>query len=513
MKLQEESKNTAQRQDGLENAVEGIQLFLESLPTRNELSTHTKAMDETLAKIQEVSTGLTTHMETYKISESTSHRPTSVQARPSFTHPDRRSRIEDIEGSESYYTQDTREEAEERYGFLRGGNGHDDGDGSGDDDPNLPSGPSGPPPPGPPGPSPPGPPDPEPPGPRRRRRKPDIKPIMLKDPYPFEGKPGDDCETWWIIVKTFIQDQPEKFDQTGRTINWVSGLLKQYAAAWHVQWERQALAGKFPRSWTSYQNDISLRFEHKEARDEAFADLEKVSYEGDIRDMFMKIQMYNNKAQLTGAGLKKLIFDQLPVKILEQMHTVDLTGRTDREMIDTITKAGRTAEKWDEVKKNLRTQTPKTKEGGWEKSKDSFRVTKSSKDKGSFKKKFVNREEKCAVKIFATQMEGIPQEELTRRRNTKECMRCTWPTDRRGSHKTMDSYRPVKTDTGTVPFPKAKEYQTMKIGACDLEEYQQDLYTEGSDSEELRDSASEQSTESLDSESSSEMGDNWWESS
>jgi len=44
------------------------------------------------------------------------------------------------------------------------------------------------------------------------------------------------------------------------------------------------------------------------------------------------------------------------------MHTGNLTGGTDQEMIDTITNAGRTAEKWDEAKKNLRTRTPKTKE-------------------------------------------------------------------------------------------------------------------------------------------------------
>lgn len=130
-------------------------------------------------------------------------------------------------------------------------------------------------------------------------------------------------------------------------------MLKKYAAAWHVQWERQALAGKFPRSWTTYQNHLMLRFEDKEARDKAYADLEKVRYEGDIRDMFTKILMYKDKAQLTGAGLKQLILDRLPEKVLLQMHVVDLTRKTDQEMIDIITKAGRTAEKWEEAKKNL----------------------------------------------------------------------------------------------------------------------------------------------------------------
>ena len=82
--------------------------------------------------------------------------------------------------------------------------------------------------------------------------------------------------------------------------------------------------------------------------------LEKVRYEECIRDMFTQIQMQNDKAMVPGAALKKIILDRLPHKILEQMHTVDLTGKTDNEIISIITNAGRTAENWDEVKKNLR---------------------------------------------------------------------------------------------------------------------------------------------------------------
>jgi len=83
-----------------------------------------------------------------------------------------------------------------------------------------------------------------------------------------------------------MHDQPEKFEDTRRTINWVGGLLNQYAAAWHVQWERQALAGKIPKSWTTYQKDLVLRFKDKAAQDEVYTELEKIRYEGDIQDMF-----------------------------------------------------------------------------------------------------------------------------------------------------------------------------------------------------------------------------------
>jgi len=107
-------------------------------------------------------------------------------------------------------------------------------------------------------------------------------------------------------------------------------------------------------------------------------------------------------------------------------------------------------------------------------------------------------------------------------------MRCGWPADRKGNHKTMDCYRPVKTDKGTANFPKAKEYQKLRVGAYELEEDQKDLYTEESESEELRDTASEGSSEELTSDetseelrdtASSESGDssessealaNWW---
>jgi hypothetical protein len=46
-----------------------------------------------------------------------------------------------------------------------------------------------------------------------------VKPIKLKDPKPFEGNVGDDFETWWEQLETYIHDQPEKFEDAGRTIN------------------------------------------------------------------------------------------------------------------------------------------------------------------------------------------------------------------------------------------------------------------------------------------------------
>jgi len=44
-----------------------------------------------------------------------------------------------------------------------------------------------------------------------------------------------------------------------------------------------------------------------------------------------------------------LILDRLLLKVLEQMNTVDMTRKSDQEMIEIISKAGRTAENWEEA--------------------------------------------------------------------------------------------------------------------------------------------------------------------
>jgi hypothetical protein len=66
-----------------------------------------------------------------------------------------------------------------------------------------------------------------------------------------------------------------------------------------------------------------------------------------------KFRLFPDKAMVTGTALKKMILERLPQKILDQMHTVDLTGKTDQEIISVITNAGRTTEKWEAARNNL----------------------------------------------------------------------------------------------------------------------------------------------------------------
>ena len=175
--------------------------------------------------------------------------------------------------------------------------------------------------------------------------------------------------------------------------------MESYAASWHIQWLKGTLNGTHPKSMAGYVNALKSRFEDQDAKDEGFADLEEVRYEGCIRDMFTKIETFTDKAMVSGAALKKLMLERLPQKILDQMHVVDLTGKTDNEIITIITNAGRNAEKWEAARKNLglkasfRTYS-KSKQSKYERTKEDCEKPERRKNKRDRFRKSERRDKK-----------------------------------------------------------------------------------------------------------------------
>jgi paraquat-inducible protein B len=123
MKLQEDVRIISISNISLASKVEAIEKFVKTLPTKEDLSTHARAMDKALAKIQEVSTGLTVHMEEYKMSGSTTHAPRSEQAGPIYRHSDSHPQVEEYYEYESSLS--TQGDARQYYG-LRGGTGSEE---------------------------------------------------------------------------------------------------------------------------------------------------------------------------------------------------------------------------------------------------------------------------------------------------------------------------------------------------------------------------------------------------
>jgi len=66
--------------------------------------------------------------------------------------------------------------------------------------------------------------------------------------------------------------------------------------------------------------------------------------------------------------------------------------------------------------------------------------------------------------------EGISDSEIQRWKESGECLRCAWPSARKGSHRVKDCIRPIKLDKGMASYPKAKENQRIKYQPPTVEE-------------------------------------------
>jgi len=82
--------------------------------------------------------------------------------------------------------------------------------------------------------------------------------------------------------------------------------------------------------------------------------------------------------------------------------------------------------------------------------------------------------------------EGIEPSKIDRRKAAGECLRCAWPSDRKGNHRVKDCIRPMRLDKGTASYPKAKDYQKMKVAGMEVfskEENSSNSESESSESE------------------------------
>ena len=205
--IQRSLKDMNSKIQKVNEVLDSIKTSLREVPSRRELKEHPTAMGEQIVQMQEVNTGLTTAMEGYKFSESSQYnfRQQVPQAGPSTTvHPERRRYF----GSDASSLRDTANEVT-WLGGLRGGVGSNTGaeDGAaagaaGGAASGVAGGAAG------------GVGDPPHPGsrppsdhgnnnhPRLSRRQKRIwdlqyaKPIEIKEPNRFEGRPGDDFDTY-----------------------------------------------------------------------------------------------------------------------------------------------------------------------------------------------------------------------------------------------------------------------------------------------------------------------------
>jgi len=229
------------RVDELAKVTAAITTSLKQIPTKLELRQHASAMEEHKVQMTEVNTGLTTAMEECKFSQSTPYNfrrpsiapgPSGVRQRPTYEKFPPESSLRDTGSEYSWHAQlrggvrsnaggaedgaaggaeggATGAAARVAEGGAAGGEGYEAAGGAGGGDPPLPPDPS---------------------SGEERGRRPSrqqrrikelkfAKPIKIKEPKKFFGKPGEDFDTWWVLVQVYIEDQPEKFPKDQRTID------------------------------------------------------------------------------------------------------------------------------------------------------------------------------------------------------------------------------------------------------------------------------------------------------
>jgi hypothetical protein len=176
---------------------------------------------------------------------------------------------------------------------------------------------------------------------------------------------------------------------------------------------------------------------------------------------------------VTGASLKKMSLERLQQKIIEQMHTVNLTGKTDQEIISITTNTTRTVQKWEVTRTKLGLKTLlKTYQRKHPKLELNEDRSRSLEQKGFQRdqlerEKFKRDQSERKSKKDYVKTEAIERSDIDRRKAAGERLRCSWPADRKGSLRVKDCIRPIKLDKGTASYPKAKEYHKMKVAGME----------------------------------------------
>jgi len=60
---------------------------------------------------------------------------------------------------------------------------------------------------------------------------------------------------------------------------------------------------------------------------------------------------------------------------------------------------------------------------------------------------------------YFSKIEGIDSSELSRRKAASECLRCAWPSDRKGNHRVRDCRRQITLDRGTAEIYNKEKYR------------------------------------------------------
>jgi len=67
--------------------------------------------------------------------------------------------------------------------------------------------------------------------------------------------------------------------------------------------------------------------------------------------------------------------------------------------------------------------------------------------------------------VSSSKTDGIDNSEISRRKAAGECLRCAWPSDRKGNHRVKDCRPGIKLEKGTATFPQHRNYHEPTVSS------------------------------------------------
>jgi hypothetical protein len=273
-----------------------------------------------------------------------------------------------------------------------------------------------------------------------------FKQPKRNNPSSFEGEPKE-FRKWWNSVLEFLDYSKGDFESDLAKIGWIGGFMKKKAQDWHQRRTEIFRDLGEPDDWTRYEHALKQHFTNDLEADEFIDKMEKMSYEGDIKDYLTKMDSLNALVGLKGAMWKRMIKKNLGSELLDRFSYVEIQDMPldDDDWASRLKTCGLRMEKSKKERKfyvkdgSSKEKSPKSKQEDGKKRKfpaDSVtlddsddRPFKKSKKESKSKGENSNQPEhrKAGEKKFTSEsiaLAGIPSKMIDERVEDKCCKRC-----------------------------------------------------------------------------------------
>jgi hypothetical protein len=125
-------------------------------------------------------------------------------------------------------------------------------------------------------------------------------------------------------VLEFLDYSKGDFESDSAKIGWLGGFMRKKAQDWHQRRTEIFRDLGEPDDWARYEHTLKQHFTNDLEADEFIDKMEKMSYEGDIKDYITKMDSLNALVGLKGAMWKRMIKKNLGSELLDRFSYVEI---------------------------------------------------------------------------------------------------------------------------------------------------------------------------------------------